>query len=542
MSAEDIMKEENTQTQEQPVEEVTNLDNYVCPYCGKKIAPDQVLFWEQGDSKTDSKRARFLTSHGLAQATRASYPRRYFTQSEDTTVTKIDGNNYPLELTARPSQGMGGDELDDAARARKSSFDDEEDDDDDFFGMGGPKKKQTAATAEDNEPRMIPNRACPFCHCNLPKKFGVMPVHHVAMFGGRAAGKTAYIINLFQKISQGLSSNNMGAVVIEQESRDFLKYITDRYLSSGHPDPTPTSRGLMPILFEYNYKGENCYIDIYDIAGEATGDASYMANHIGIARCEAIMLMIDPNMFCDGRYFNEMNSNDERNEGQVISETGNHDFCSVPIDEFLAQAGYLCTEYATNVKSVICVVTKLDMLLTAEKASFSAGQIEITQDCGQKHRDHVNIAVLGRVTRDIDTFLKNKYHVDLKEKLGYTFDRDVKINILGVSTSTRVAATDSKGRKISDSFVFEERTGADAAKHRIIEPFLFLLVTLGLVPALLPDGRVVVRKNGKEEAVKQEEVPKAQPNGKKNSGNTGKSGKAAKKPGFFARLFGRKNK
>jgi hypothetical protein len=131
----------------------------------------------------------------------------------------------------------------------------------------------------------------------------------------------------------------------------------------------------------------------------------------------------------------------------------------------------------------------MDMLLESKAKLFSAGDIELLNDVRDKHREAVNLPVLAKVSREIQTYLAKEQRINLKDKLSYTFGSDVRIAILGVSTSTRVKGS-------GNEIVFEPRSSAMDAKHRIIEPFLVVLMYFGLVPAVTADGKKITFSSG----------------------------------------------
>ena len=90
----------------------------------------------------------------------------------------------------------------------------------------------------------------------------------------------------------------------------------------------------------------------------------------------------------------------------------------------------------------------------------------MTEDIGEKHRGAVDWTVIRRMHDHLQTYLKNIHHVDLESQVAFVFGDEVKISILGVSTSTRV----------------DGRRDEKEKKHRVIEPFLVALAYQGLVP------------------------------------------------------------
>ena len=449
--------------------------NYVCPYCGREIQKDEVLFWEEVKTQyTDNVRGDFLRRHGVKVSAGNKFPRMYYKVKAEN-VTREDENGFPTMIEDHRGNAIAPADLEKSRTDRADSFDDAFDSD--GFDDGSDNRTDRV----DRTPHNIPRRACPSCHCELPQMFGTLKTHHVAMFGGRASGKTAYLVNLFQQLKTQLSENNLGSVTLENESAGFLQPMIDDYERDGTTRPTPADGGLLPIVCHYKNRGDEAFITFYDIAGEGTADPAYMANHKGIANCETLLLMVDPNMFVGGAfatawYANHLTGSDR------YSESG--DCCREPLDSFLNEAGVLCREYSDKIKYIVCVITKLDMLLEASSKYFSAGDIEVVKDIGDEHREAVNLTALKRVNENLSLYLSKNHRVDLKDKLIYSFGSDMRISILGVSTSTLV-------RSSGDEIAFEPRSAAVDRKHRIIEPFLVVLMYFGLVPARNSKGEII---------------------------------------------------
>ena len=473
--------------------------NYVCPYCGKEIDKSEILFWETVKTQyTDNIRGDFLRKHGVRVSAGNRFPRMYYRVSPEK-IRREDDNGYPTMIEDHLGNAITPEEL-----SRKSTGYQDDLFDDDFEADGFQEDLERRGERRDRELRNIPKRACPHCHCELPQQFGTLKNHHVAMFGGRAAGKTAYLINLFQQLKTQLSANDLGSVELEAESAGFLNPMIEDYEREGTTHPTPADGGLLPIVCHYKNRNAEAFITLYDIAGEGTNDPAYMANHKGIATCESLILMVDPNMFVGGAFYAEWIANHMTGEDRY-RDAG--DCCREPIDSFLNQAGELCREYSDQIKYVICVITKMDMLLESEGKYFSSGDIELLKDTEDKHRGAVSLPVLKQVNDELNTYLEKSHRILLKEKLSYVFGDQTRINIVGVSTSTRVRGSGT------GEIVFEPRSSAMDPKHRIIEPFLLVLMYFGLVPARNLRGEVKYFQGAREE--EPPVVPEPEPERKK---------------------------
>lgn len=462
---------------------------YVCPYCGRRITKDNILFFENDKSLyTDNVRGGFLRLHGVRVPENNRFGRKYFEVNSDN-VTTVDDNGFPIMIEDSLKNAKMPEELPRPGRKAPGGAAQLSQDEDgsSVLDFGGNSfDADTTDEADDVSAAQVKRlvlRACPHCHCELPQQFGLLPVRHVALFGGRASGKTAYIVNLFQQLSSQLQANNLGAIEIAAESKAFLDPMIEDYEKNGVTPPTAAAGALMPILLRYRRKDTESFIVLYDIAGEGTIDPQYMADHDGIRNCETLMLMIDPNMFANGAFFQAWvaNRNPANPDGQDLNTTTG--CCTTPVDEYLMTAGGYCQMYAKNVRNVICIVTKLDMLLTKEKKYFSEADIEITKDMDRSHKDHVSLKVLMNVRDNLDTYLENCQYINLMEKISETFGNLTAVDLLGVSTST-----------VSNSrtgFAFNANSSKFATKHRIIEPFLVMLMRFGMVTCKTADGKVV---------------------------------------------------
>lgn len=491
--------------------------SHVCPYCGQEIGVEEVLFWTKSKQQFDDPlRAGFLRSHGVT--TSDKFARVYFKpcfDGEHKNVIRVDCNDYyPTMLEDVRSNGLSPTQL---IKGKDNTFGDGDDDtyEDEYRTQRSNGKKTT------EEKRRIVQRACPHCHCELPQGFGMLPVHHVAMFGIRAAGKTAYLVNLFQQVNTQLGNNNLGSVMLAEDSKLFLQPLIETYEGSGNTKATTADNGLLPIVCQYKNGGKESFIVFYDIAGEAVFEDGYMANHKGIQNCEALLMMIDPNMLTSGAFAAAWENAHGAGSEEVTYPT---------IDAFLNAAGVLCQDFADNLKSIVCVITKMDMVLEKDSDLFGGAnsKLEITTDVEKKHLNHVNLGVLAEVRSNLNRFLQTQYNVDLSKKIHDTFGKDRQVYLLGVSTSTRVPSAPGNPK-----ICFEPKNSANDPKHRIIEPFLVIAMIFGLVSGVDDKGNVKWFTGNAKLPEREVTAVEPQKQEKKEAGQAPK-----KKKGFFSRLFG----
>lgn len=466
------------------------MSNHICPFCGKEILGDEVLFVDSTYNTAffrDKRRYDFLLKCS------ADYPFEegenfrglYFRCEEPNEIVAEDESGFPVELRVNPCNGLTPDELEGIAVS------------------GAESKKKSASTEEV----ILPTRACPHCHCLLPLGFGTIPNYSVCLFGGRAAGKTAYLVALLQQLSIQLSTCGLGSVSMVAESQRYFVPQMQLYNQTGITLPTPVGSKLFPLVLRYTNLSytppKDCFITLYDIAGEGIIDQNglideaYLASHDGLKKAETVMLMLDPNMLCNGAYFHdsklqEDTSNPDGDSSPTEGSGNAHDFCSVPVTTFLSQT-YVINRYLKDLKHIIAVVTKMDQPLTVDEMLFRSPHSRIKQNnIQERHQRAVDTDELAAVCSELTKFFDSKLGSgSIREQIVNAFNGKVKKPLmLGVSTYTRIS--DQNGKPC-----FENIYSSDASKHRIIEPFLALLYIYGLVDgkkAPMPEATQEKRK------------------------------------------------
>lgn len=439
----------------------TGEHKYLCPYCDKEITEKTILFcWEDRTAglHPDKRRSDFRDRHGVNPS--LEYDGLYYPVTDDSIVFR-DKNGFPMMLEALPIDGIAPDDLPDEPGK--------------FHNIEHPKQADVPA-----EKIRIIERACPHCHSRLPKEFGTLKTYHVALFGGRAAGKSSYLINMLQQLPSQLTEYGIGSFTLESESKIYWDRKLNEYAKTGIVVPTPVSQKQMPIVCRFTNADDvtrSAFFVFWDIAGEAIGDGNFIVNHRGLSECDTLFLMIDPNMLCNGRYSEEWHI--EQQGRNTIAGLAADDCCTMSLSDFLLNATRMVSICATQLKNVIAIVTKLDMMITSERGSYPFS--ELLRNTSSKYPGKYDLASAMKVENELCSFFNTKYHVELKKRLKNIFGEDKKINILGVSTSTiqRNAGSDK-------SFRFFQQHDEFSRKHRIIDPFLFLLWRHGLIYAIRP--------------------------------------------------------
>ena len=445
------------------------MPEYICHFCGKPILAEDVLFVDHSFASYfhDELRYQFLLQASSDYPFESGHQFRglYFPCEEPNDITLRDENGFPKELTVRLCDGLTPDEL---------------------LGRE-PDIAEAQSKPVSVETRPLRSRACPHCHCRLPADFGVIPTFSVCLFGGRAAGKTAYLLSLFQQITRAssqLEACQLGTAQLLEESAVYIRPQLVLFERTGVTAPTPVGARLFPLVLLYHNMNvsppRRCFIALYDIAGEGLKDLDYLAQHEGLKKARTIMLMLDPNMLCDGAYFYAASDTpaDPAMYWQNASADGEtaHDFYAGSIASFLSDAYSMAGEL--DLENIIAVVTKLDQPLTVDSDLFASTKCLMRyNNIQQLHSGAVSLRAFDRMDEELRSFFREKISVDIRRQIASAFHGKVeKPMLLGVSTYTKVADHDNRA-------VFEYQYSSSAPKHRIIEPFLAVLYQCGMVDA-----------------------------------------------------------
>lgn len=443
------------------------MADYICPYCGGLITAESVLFVDEDVEATyeDSIRHQFLSrcckSWPFYDDTR--FRGLYFQATPDR-VMKRDKNDFPIMLRVLPSEGQTPSEL-----------------------LGQPRMDEENKKPLNNGfTRLINTRVCPNCHCRLPSNFGIIPTIYVTMLGGRAAGKTAYLISLVHRLASQLTTLNLGSARLLNESETYYNYLNENYQKTqGVGLATPKEELLFPFIFEYSYlngsEPKRCFVAIYDIAGEGTDNPNYLLNHHGIKVASTVLLMLDPNQLNGGLYGSEMTNLQSGGAMPAMSMGGDaHDTCKTDVGAFLSNSVLSNRDFGilSNVKHVIAVTTKIDQPMTCKKELFG-GQCILREDIGVVHKGRLDQEALRRVRDDLQIFYRREGHgIDIIDTIKAVFNSEgnavQSVDLLAVSTWTR--------DKSSSELRFENKYEETGAKHRIVEPFLLILARAGMIP------------------------------------------------------------
>jgi hypothetical protein len=454
--------------------------SYNCPICGEDIGPDQVLFVDRTFEKHYLDVRRYNELVGRFK----EYPledlrnfRGLYFHVTDENVLARDANQFPTVIEVLVSDALTPCELE------KELPPDQRVELPDHL----PSEEKPSKSKEKIK---LGDRACPHCHSSLPNRFGTIPTINVTMLGGRAAGKTAYLIAMIQQLQKQLTQYNLGTVRLLPESEAFIRLQINYYVDHGGVTMPTTTERLFPLVFEYNYNnGEEthaCFIAIYDIAGEAVqnkenrANVRYLLNHRGIQEAQVALLVLDPNQLNNGAF--KAAENRMQGIGSVVMEGHEpHDFFGTAIPDFLTNAitENRCLGILRNVRDVIALVTKIDQPITYEREIFATQNVLIMRDTGDIHNERVNDAALQRVEAELVHYFQYKLKRNLIKIITKAFESESGnspvVSLLAVSTYTLNRSADGRMQFKNDYF-------ESARKHRIIEPFLKLLAISNMVP------------------------------------------------------------
>lgn len=428
---------------------------YPCPYCGRMIVAKDVLFINNFSvNHTDMKYGAFLRWHGVNENMRNVFAREYYKVKPGINVIYEDCNGFPMEIEERRDNACAPEDLDLDELNESNNSEQSNNNTRAKFSLGDLMFDMSPKEVQDKGLYKITERACPHCHCRLPQKLGMIDTHHVLMLDSFYAGKTTFLINLLNQLEEESGQNHLGRVSFERESREYLRSVAQEMTRhTVHATPRRVLyRGMMPIVFDYQYENNESYIVINDIASEGIMDP-YFAAHHGIADSEVLLLLVDPDALSNGDHENRL-------------------------DNILDEANMICHTYAKKIKDIICLITKLDSFIEDDEEILNAGHLEFMENMGNVHHDAVDLQTLKKVEDDLSQYINKKYGVNLKERLIATFGSEIPIRILGISCYTR--KTDQSGKIIFESDYFD--LIGSGFKHRISEPVFAMLADFGLVP------------------------------------------------------------
>lgn len=393
------------------------------------------------------------------------------------------------------------------------------------FGTTSSDEGETHSTDEikpydDGSSMTLADRVCPNCHSLLHQEFGVLETFNITMLGGTSSGKTAYLVALVQGLKTQLGPRDLGVATLLPASEYYYQHLYSACRTANGTAATQKDEKLFPLVFYYINKEKKCFLCFYDIAGENTLRPSAMKGHRGVMEATTLLLMIDPNQLNNGSYFKMLNASADGGYDQTYPDAAfpsTETAAAFPgtaapypaqgapyldalnsidigtcfnqqIGTYLAQSisMHARLKILQNVKHVIVVLTKMDMPLRTESDLFGSNDLFIKYPLQRDHhKGGVHRNVIDRIAHELDVFLKFKTGHD--ENDDYSFINEVAsffppelaarahFDLLGVSTHTRIIKEDLNDME------FVCNWDENAAKHRVIEPFLLILAENGII-------------------------------------------------------------
>ncbi len=505
-----------------------------CLYCGKEITKEDLLFVrDSSDQLPDARRQTMLTrcwsewpfaAYADADRKIALFNGRYYrplgAEARYCRVEKTDPDGYPLLITINYDFfGLSPEELEvgvrrpsvPGAKPRSRRSEDAiivDDEVDTLRNLNVAPDPYADTVAPETEPALFPTleeaeqpyrltmRACPHCHMPLPVHFGQLETISVALMGGRAAGKTAFLIALEHSLNSVLSERRLGSVQLLPPSKEFYT-IQNAHAQNhdGAPMATPMRDRLFPFVYQYTSTTDStkkCFVSIMDIAGEGMHDPNYLANNTGLSNADILLIMLDPNMLTNGDY---AKSAAEGGAAPAYADVS-HECCAETLDEFFSQhvAPVTSMDVMSNVRHVIAVTTKIDLPLTQTPQLF-VGDCELKNNMaagGQlQHVGGYDKAILRRMQKMI---LRYYNHPHLSAGSSFAPDECLVNNLIenalpgctirhqAVSVRTMAPLDHPDATPVFMNIY--DPNDPNGKKHRVAEPFLLILAIKGMIPWL----------------------------------------------------------
>ncbi len=493
---------------------------YECLYCGKAIAQDEILFVDETSILyEDAVREEFFRRCGMLVVEGKAKFNRLYHRANSQNIDRRDENGFPRTIYARPCDGLTADELTQtnvAVQVQEETVAPKEEESggfgsESYEGFGEMENSPITSSSvntiikpDSTEKRILSIRVCPHCHCNLPHNFGLLPVYSVQILGGRAAGKTAFLICLHQQLNRQLSNNQLGTAELLDESRLYLDPKVRFYEENGTPQPTKAAQKIFPLVYhiiaKHNREQKEAFISFHDVAGEGMGRDDYLFNLSGLSRSRNLLYMIDPNQLNGGGYYDAYRrivAENDQNQPDLLQNSQTNvleaafagggestDFCETELNNAISRAGAVVSDVYGSRKpnNIFVVMNKMDMPLMVETRMFGKGKLAMMYDIGDLHKGIINGDILNRIDKEVNRFVAAKANMNsdnlLTQTIADSFDcEDHQIHVCCISTHTRVQGTPNR------PIMFANKYNVQDSKHRIIEPFLCMMYHFGLLPA-----------------------------------------------------------
>lgn len=334
--------------------------------------------------------------------------------------------------------------------------------------------------------KRLDKRICPYCHCIVPKGIGRLPVYRIAMLGGKASGKTTYML---LAASQLVQRNNRHSVLGDElelargslvgESALFFDEMFDLCRIGQLPStPMAENKSVFPLVMRiepFDNTISPFFLILQDYPGEGMGNGTFMINNPGVLKADGGILLVDPDQLRVRRPRSEDKPDAPKEEvcQATLNETCEH--FRDNIDQF------------RKLKEIIVTLHKIDKLYRpGVNDQNGLGPLD-NGSLRDEHRERINTEVLAQIDRAA-------CHV-FAELLGFPGDANRVVvhfrNLLGCNRIRRrdrrpqlsfkaVSARTLPPFDIAD--INNAMLGDICYGHRLLEPLLELLCHAGLLP------------------------------------------------------------
>lgn len=275
----------------------------VCPYCFEKVKANDIVFRAlRGEEEVDGKLSAYSKKIGI-DIDFSLKPVISQTDAGTTVIDKDKFNNAPI-------------------RVRHNT-------------LGESSTK-----------------LCPYCHNDLPYKFGSVPLVNISLVGNTSVGKTVYMTELGNHIDNfisketPLSSTPAGDETTFDILKDRISLLQDMIL-----DANNTATYEKPFIFSVTDGFNTILLSVYDMAGESSTRVDKLGfeglREQQIKNSTGIFLLLEPMDYVDEN--ENVNNADDQNDGPIktltdLDASGLLDKSSVKIAAIIAKSDKLYEE------------------------------------------------------------------------------------------------------------------------------------------------------------------------------------------------------
>lgn len=475
---------------------------YTCLFCNRSFEKEQVLFADEiavtRNVAPDATQAAFF-SHDFVRAPKTVPTQLWHRWNySNPTGCMFDGEEMPKIITVRRMDGKlpeGPVSEPSAANDQSRLIAEKMMALDDMATPGIPTKpaqehesllSMVLGSIGPEDTKRLDKRICPYCHCIVPKGIGRLPVYRIAMLGGKASGKTTYML---LAASQLVQRNNRHSVLGDElelargslvgESALFFDEMFDLCRIGQLPSTQMTeNKSVFPLVMciePYDNAISPFFLILQDYPGEGMGNGTFMINNPGILDANGVILLVDPDQL-----------RVRRPRAEAKPDAPKEEACQATLDE-------TCENFRENIdqfrklKEIIVTLHKIDKLYqSGVNDQNGLGPLD-RGSLKEDHRERIDTEVLARIDRAAcHVFAEllgfpgnaNRVAVHFRNLLGCNRikkrDRRPSLAFKAVSAHTLVPS--------DTAFVSNVTLGDICYGHRLLEPVLELLYHAGLLP------------------------------------------------------------